>query len=113
MPLIDIQGFCPACGEKKLHIHSDVGMVHCLNPECPDQSAAGKILADPEIHHLVTFKDNHYNLKHPLRERIGDKLLDCTVSRWLFSMQMKHGPQPDATHRIIEVDGKLITEPVT
>lgn len=78
--IIDIQGYCPACGNKSLHTYSHDGFVICMHPDCPDQDAAGKILSDPEIHHIVRFdEDGYFNAKHPLRERIDGDLLDCTI----------------------------------
>lgn len=43
--LIDIQGFCPACGQETLHIERYVGMLHCLGPGCTDRGAAHALLS--------------------------------------------------------------------
>lgn len=78
--LVNVQGYCPACGQQKLHVHSEVGMIHCLNPKCPDSGAANKILQDPEVEHVVTFKgEGSWVTRHPLKERVGNQLVECEV----------------------------------
>jgi hypothetical protein len=76
--IIDIQGFCPACGNKSLHIYSHDGFILCLHPGCPDPDTAGNILKDSsEIHHIVRFDaEGYYTVEHPLRERINSA---CTI----------------------------------
>ena len=110
---IDVQGHCPACGQDDLHVLSDVGIVHCLNPMCPDDGAATKILADPEIHHVVQFHaDLTFNVKHPLRERIGDKLLTCLIHTEVQRMYADGGAT-EGTWRLKhrdDVDGEEFNE---
>lgn len=78
--IIDIQGYCPACGQQSLHVVSGVGLIHCLYPKCPAATVAHRILQDPEIHHVVRFDDHgFFNVKHPLRERVDSELLDCSI----------------------------------
>lgn len=82
--LINIPGYCPACGQHSLHTDAQgrsASPVHCLNPHCPDKGAAAKILLEgKQRHHIVALKDGIWTLKHPIRERIGDKLLECEVA---------------------------------
>lgn len=71
--------FCPACGQDQLRRKSN-GTLRCTVPDCTDPDAAQKILADPEIHHIVRFDEHGYfNVQHPLRERIDGALLDCKI----------------------------------
>jgi hypothetical protein len=77
--------FCPACGRQSLEIRAR--KLRCFYDfgdeklRCPDPDAAAKILSDPEIHHIVRFDTaaNTFSVQHPLRERIGQALLDCSI----------------------------------
>lgn len=119
--LIDIQGFCPACGQDKLHIERYVGTVHCLNSECSDTGAAHKILAEHEIEHtLVVHPDTPtsgsgtWTLKHPLRERINDELMSCTVDKLVRQTFAFNYPPEAGTYRVAKgADGKYTMEAVT
>lgn len=82
-------GYCPACGAWSL-TRTDDGVLRCMVFECPDRDAAAKILSDPEVHHVVVFTKTGYTIRHPLRERIDDALLDCQ----LHVACGQHGP-PD------------------
>lgn len=85
MSRIAVDGFCPVCGKRSLDVEVSLlrgptPTLQCSYPDCPDPLGITKILADPEIHHIVRF-DEHgfFNVKHPLRERISGELLDCTI----------------------------------
>ena len=80
MEIRDIHGFCPACGEQKLHLMAS-NIVHCLNPNCPQPNTMAKLMMDKEIHHIVRFDPDSetFNVKHPLRERVDSELLDCQI----------------------------------
>jgi len=79
--------FCPACGREDLYFEEGFGTekgnrILCgYSSDCPRPTAASEILSDPEIHHIVRFDPDSgtFNVKHPLRERIGGELLDCTI----------------------------------
>lgn len=73
--------YCPACGAQQLNAGNGGTSFTCMNREtCPDRYAAAKVLADPETEHVVRFDAaGYFNAKHPLRERIGDALLDCAI----------------------------------
>jgi hypothetical protein len=56
------------------------GYVTCSWIECPRPDAAADILLERETEHLVTWDhDNRYTIKHPLRERLDDALMDCPL----------------------------------
>jgi hypothetical protein len=103
--------YCPACGEPKLHLmQSDV--IHCLAPGCPDPDAAHKILAERETLDIVTFDDGHFNVLHPLRERIGGALLDCPVAEALASTPTA-AQRAGGRYRVwLDEDGKLILKQI-
>ena len=79
----EVQGFCPmGCGET-LRI-APRGEIFCGNlPNCPDPRAVEKILADPETSHVIRVDYSGWTLKHPLRERVDNGLLDCNDSRMM------------------------------
>lgn len=92
MSRMAVDGFCPMCGCRSLGVEVSVArgptsIVRCFHPDCPAPEGLSKILMDSEIHHVVRFDEaGYFNAKHPLRERIGNQLLDCTihdeVGRW-------------------------------
>jgi len=85
MPLIDVRGHCPACGNASLHLTSDSGILRCLSPTCPRPAAADELLAVSHItDHLVTVNGNGgWTVRHPLIERIEDALFECPLTEAL------------------------------
>lgn len=78
MQIRDVEGYCPmGCG-RTLHLMQS-GIIKCLSRDCPDPIAVHKILSDPETAHVVDLGESAWGAKHPLRERIGDQLLDCRI----------------------------------
>lgn len=73
-----VMGYCPVCGRETLRL-TDTGYLWCAGEDCDQPFAAREVLADPETEHVVHFEDDGYQVKHPLRERIGDALLTCRV----------------------------------
>ena len=73
-----VDGFCPmGCG-KTLFL-GDGGYVTCSYLHCPNRAAVADILADRETEHIVTFSAAGFTIRHPLRERLGDALMDCAL----------------------------------
>jgi Family of unknown function (DUF6085) len=79
---VHVNGFCPECGTPALRV-SDGGDVYCTWSSCPRPNAAGQILRDSEIQHVVQLGERTFNLLHPLRERLGDRLLTCNLLDWI------------------------------
>lgn len=73
-----VSGHCPACGNASLVLGS-TGHVECEHEDCAMTDAVDLLLSDEETEHVVRFEDDRFHVKHPLRERIGDALLNCTV----------------------------------
>lgn len=65
------------CGQT-LHLSANTSMIMCLDPACPDQGAAQKILSDPQSEDVVIFGADSFTVRHPLKERLGD-LVACPV----------------------------------
>lgn len=71
-----IDGYCPmGCGETLQIVVG--GLIECSMIFCPRPDAVARILDDPETEHIVELHDDGYSIKHPLRERLDDALLDC------------------------------------
>lgn len=111
--------FCPACGRDQLRRKSN-GVLRCTAPECPHPDAAQRVLADPEIEHVVHFDpvSGHFNVLHPLRERVDGELLDCqihgVVDAWVDPLPFKeHFALKGTTWRVFEnAEGQWTKEPV-
>lgn len=101
-----VQGHCPACGWKGLFLDAD-GHVTCSQYDCPNPSAAGDILSDGEIEHLVTFTADGWTIRHPLRERLDDQLVTCPLNDVCRDLP---GPPPQlGTYRATPTDGARFT----
>ena len=71
-----VQGCCPmGCGETLFL--GDSGHVTCASTACPRPDAVTVILATAQTGHTAAFKDGHWNVIHPLRERLDNALLTC------------------------------------
>lgn len=72
-----ISGYCPACGHDVLFVHA--GHITCSLDFCPRPDAADVVLSDGETEHIVVLGESGFTVRHPLRERIGDALMDCRL----------------------------------
>lgn len=98
MPITDLPALrCPmGCGAT-LHL-MPVGVIRCLARKCPEPMAASMILADEETEHVVVYKGGTYVVRHPLRERIGDALVECELAAAVFCLS--DHPQQDGRYRM-------------
>lgn len=62
------------------------GYVTCGWEKCPHPDAVSAILDDAETDHIVELTDSSWSVRHPLRERIDDAMLDCPLGRWLADL---------------------------
>lgn len=75
---LDVSGYCPmGCGST-LFVGSG-GYITCSYIHCPRPDAVADLLADRETEHVVRFDENGFTIRHPLRERLDDKLLTCDL----------------------------------
>lgn len=73
-----VDGFCPmGCGPNLFL--DEAGRVTCSLVDCPRPDAAAAILDDRETEHLVTFSPTAFTVRHPLRERLDDALMECQL----------------------------------
>lgn len=84
-----VRGRCPmGCGET-LEINRH-GAVSCSFGMCPDPHAAQTILDHNEPFHIVRIDESGWTCKHPLMERVEDKLFDCAVGKGLALLPPDH-----------------------
>lgn len=80
-----VQGFCPmGCGQT-LFLDTG-GHITCGWPPCPDPGALDTIASEPITEHIVHIRAKDFTIRHPLRDRIGHNLEECTVHQWLSSL---------------------------
>lgn len=84
------------CGET-LELNN-YGTIVCAHVRCRSRFAAHTILSNPETDHIVTFTKDGFSIKHPLRERIEDALLDCKFHEHCMFLQ-DEGCAPEGTLR--------------
>jgi hypothetical protein len=77
-----VQGHCPmGCGET-LMLGSG-GYVTCGFLPCPRPTAVSDILHDQETQHIVELEPKTFTIRHPLKERLDDALMDCALHDYL------------------------------
>ena len=96
-------GHCPACGQQQVVVDHDYGTIACKAPGCPEPDALEKILADPRIHtHVVKVgRYGGWTIRHPLIERLDDRLFDCDLPRYM------NDEDPVGSH-VIEPDTQYV-----
>jgi hypothetical protein len=98
----DVRGFCPmGCGET-LHL-GEGDFVYCGKLSCPNPSAVSDILDEKETEHVVTFTLTDFVIRHPLKERCGDELVKCDLTKALSRMGP---PQVMGRYRALKTPGK-------
>jgi hypothetical protein len=79
-----IVGYCPmGCGRT---LFSAQGCITCSFANCPRPTAVDELLDDRETQHIVDFGESEFTVRHPLRERLDDALLDCDLHRYCNSL---------------------------
>lgn len=79
-----IAGYCPmGCG--KTLFFAEGGHVTCSYVTCPNPGGVDELLHDRETEHIVNFTESGAAIRHPLRERLGDALLNCELHETLAS----------------------------
>lgn len=92
-----VAGHCPmGCGPT-LFLGSG-GYITCSLDVCPQPDAAADILADGEAHHIVKLDDTEFTVRHPLRERLNDELMRCSLHAWIASLSGP--PRKTGTYRV-------------
>lgn len=79
--MILLEGHCPTCGNQTLYAEEMrvVNRIICMGDDCPDPHSVHRILQDSQTDHIVHFSGAGFTIRHPLRERIDDALIDCEL----------------------------------
>jgi len=73
------------CGET-LFLSVD-GIVTCSLLSCEQPEAVSALLEDRETDHIIWLGgEDSYTVRHPLRERLDDGLLNCPLDSYLISL---------------------------
>lgn len=107
LPYVRVQGKCPnGCGDTlELNQH---GQVSCGHVDCPDPHAVQIILDHDEPNHIVRITEDGWIVKHPLLERVEDKLFDCALGKSLAMFPPPKGHWRPGDYEVtVNDDGSL------
>lgn len=91
-----VAGYCPmGCGQTLTRRAHD-GAILCGNPGCARPDAVDTIVGEQETEHIVQFDPVGFTIRHPLRERLDDDLMQCELHRYCSRLD---GPPRDGTGR--------------
>lgn len=80
-----VPGYCPMCGGQSL-FRASGGHITCSRSDCPNPTAVDEILAERETEHIVQLGHDNFTVRHPLRERLNDELMDCELHTWISDL---------------------------
>jgi hypothetical protein len=98
--MIHVDGYCPmGCGAT-LGLDNKIrhASIRCQEPTCPRPSAVDELLHEAETNHRVSLGGQTFTVKHPLRERLDNALLDCALHSWLAEQESP--PRPPGEYRV-------------
>ena len=107
----EIEGYCPmGCG-RTLFV-ADRGNLTCSYGRCPRRDAVVELLADSETEHVVQFDADGFTVRHPLRERLDDALMECRLHAHIAGL---NGPpvRPGRYRAHDNGQGRWTWEPLT
>jgi hypothetical protein len=96
-----IRGYCPACGGTSLFIAAG-GHITCSRIDCTEPDAADRILDDRETQHIVTLGEGDFTIRHPLIERVDDRLMECRLHSDL--VELSGPPRQPGRYRVYPKD---------
>jgi hypothetical protein len=103
-----VAGFCPrGCGAT---LHLLDRRIVCLSTMCPQPNAVDILLSDRESEHVVDLNAYEFTVRHPLRERINDELLNCELHHHL--REMDRPPHQAGRYRVTWTDGDWAFAPI-
>jgi hypothetical protein len=83
--MISVQGNCPmGCGNT-LFV-GEGGFITCSYISCPEPDAVATLLQDRETEHVLELGEDSFTIRHPLRERLRDELMACTLHQYLTDL---------------------------
>lgn len=105
--MILLEGYCPrGCGQTLYAEEMNVSnRIICMGEACDDPVAVNKLLQDSETEHVVRFSLHDFTVRHPLRERIGDELMDCDAHTECSSLRCPPEGEPGLYRMYRDQDG--------
>lgn len=104
-----IQGYCPmGCG-RTLFV-ADGGHITCSYVYCPRPTAVDELLEDRETEHTVDLGETGFTVRHPLRERLDDALMECQLHEEIAALSGP--PAVPGRYRVRSVFAGWSWEPV-
>lgn len=98
-----VAGYCPmGCGQTLVLVGWG-GHVACSLDACPRPDAAADILNDAEVNHIVALGATTFTVRHPLRERLDDELMHCSLHEWIAGLSGP--PRKPGTYRVYQAAG--------
>lgn len=110
MGLPEVVGRCPACGAASLFLAGG-GYVTCARIDCPRPDAVADLLDDAETEHVVVLSETGFTVRHPLRERLDDALMQCQLHEEIAAMSGP--PAIPGRYRVHAVFSGWSWEPLT
>ena len=102
-----VSGFCPmGCGATLRYM--PFREIRCSNRDCPRPGAVTELLADQETEHIVRIDEDGWTIRHPLWERLDDKLMTCEAHSAVAAAWDMH--EPDFRYRVAGDDWERLPE---
>lgn len=88
---IALPGRCCACGNTSLSVVMAPELaITCTALGCYDPLAWMQLMKEGgETEHIVRIEDDGHSIQHPIRERIGGRLFECSLFTWLHEMALR------------------------
>jgi len=86
------------------------GYPTCTYILCARPDAVASLLEDQETEHIVVFGEDVFTVRHPLRERLDDALMDCDLHEYIAGLAGP--PVRPGRYRSRGHDGRWTWEPL-
>ena len=83
------------CGRTLILVDS---VVRCSYALCSQPSAVAQLLDDEETAHVVVLAAGGFTVRHPLRERLEDRLMACQLHEYIAALPS--APRPVGRYRV-------------
>jgi hypothetical protein len=62
------------------------GFITCSKLTCPRPDAVAVLLDDAETEHIVELRKGDFTVRHPMRERLADELMNCKLHAYIAGL---------------------------
>jgi hypothetical protein len=77
-----VLGHCPACGRETLALNPS-GRIVCCAENCSNPDALSRILADPNVGHVVDIRERAISVRHPRVESLDVDEFACQLGDFI------------------------------